>query len=164
MPPDLDEAGDADEPEPPVPADQPVADAEVRAVEPRLRAEAREARRLARLHAAEEGGEGLVEPAQDLLLGAEAVSGQFRNRVPDGPQLAGMGGTAEADALPVPCLDALLEARVVEVAEMSEHVRQGRFPHPVRVKPVLVAPDQLLAFLALYVPLDGRLADVRACA
>ena len=114
----------------------------VRAAEPRLRAEAGKARRLSRLHAAEEGGEGLVEPAQDLLLGAVAVSGQLRNRVPDGLQLAGLPDVAEADALPAPRLDALLEARVVEVAEVSEHVRQGRFLRPVGVEPVLVAPDQ----------------------
>ena len=80
MPPDLDEARYPDEPQPPVPADQPVADAEVGAVEARLRAEARKARRLARLHAAEEGGEALVEPAQDLLLGAEAVSALQRSQ------------------------------------------------------------------------------------
>ena len=98
MPPDLDEAGDPDERQPAALENQPVADAE-------------------------EGGEGLVESAQDLPLGAAAVSGQFRDRVPDGLLLVRLVRVAEAAALPLPCLDVLLEARVAEVAEVSGHVR-----------------------------------------
>ena len=145
VPPDLDETRDPDEPQPPALADQPVADAEVRAVEARLRAESGKARSPSRLHAAEECGEGLVEPAQDLLPGAAAASGQFRDRVPDCLQLVRLVRVAKADALPVPCLDPLLETRVAEVTEVSGHVREGRFLRPVRAGPVLVAPDQVPA-------------------
>ena len=42
----------------------------------------------------------------------------------------GLVRVAKADALPVPGLDALLEASVAEVAEVSEHVREGRYLRP----------------------------------
>ena len=135
VPPDPGEARDADEPQPPVPADQPVADAEVGA------AEARKARSPARLQSPEETLERPVAPAQDLLPGAAAVAGQFRDRVPDGLQLVRLVRVAKAGALPPSGLDALLEARVAEAADVSRHVREGRFLRPVRAGPALAAHD-----------------------
>lgn len=63
-------------------------------------------------------------------------------RFPDDPQLAVLGGVAGSDALPVSCLDPLLEASVAEVAAVSEHFRQGRFLRAVRSGPVIAAPDR----------------------
>ena len=105
-------------------------------------------RALQRLHVqilhrdhAMSGGQAVKEPLQDLPLGVAAVSGQFRDRVPDGSQLASLGVMAEADALPVPGFGALPEVSVAEVAEVSGHVREGRFLRPVRARPALAAPD-----------------------
>ena len=62
-----------------------------------------------------------ARPTAEIPLFYVSVNtGQFRDRgVPDGLQPVRLVRAAQADAMPPPCLDALLEARVAGVADMS---------------------------------------------
>jgi hypothetical protein len=95
---------------------------------------------------AEERLETLIEAAENLLLGGVAETGQPRVGVANGTNLVGLIDEAEALALPVVCLDALLQRRVVQVAEGAEHDGEAVALGAIGVEPKLVADYHAAGF------------------
>src|SRR5215469_9815409 len=76
------------------------------------------------LEAAEERGERLVEPTQDLLFGGIAIPGKPVIGEPHSLQFVRLIDVTKALALALIRLNALLQAGVVEVAERAKHAVQ----------------------------------------
>lgn len=113
---------------------QAIAYPELDAVETALGLEAREAGRAAALHPGKEGTEGLVDPAQELLLGGEGVAGKALIDGADGLELQRLVAVAERAAGLAVAVDTLLQRGVVEVTEGTEHRFQRQLLRSSRVE------------------------------
>ncbi|MDN3627041.1 hypothetical protein [Methylobacterium isbiliense] len=138
MPHRLDPARHADDADAPVLLHaQAVPDPQGRGVVARAGAVAREA-----VHALEERREGLVEAAQHLLQGGEGPAGEpVRIGRAARFQFGSLLGVAPADPAAAVGFDALLQASVVQTAEVAQpRVEEGGL-RSVRSKPILAGAD-----------------------
>jgi hypothetical protein len=92
--------------------------------------------------ALEERREGLLDPPEHLLQGGEGPAGEA---VQIGRaarfQFGSLLGVAQADPAAPVGFDALLQAGVVETAEVAQHCIKGGGLRSVRSKPILVGAD-----------------------
>src|SRR5262249_41370151 len=131
--------------------------------------EARVARRLPRLHAAEEGLIRPIQPGEYILqhLGVDvAVFGPY---LLDLRQLGALDGKGATDATLLPCLAALLQGGVIEFPAAAHDKRQHLLLRRGGLEFVLegLAYGQLLHLcptLALDVLANRLLADIARCA
>ena len=118
VPANLDLAGNADDTDPAAFTDrQAIADTKLRRV---IAGGGTEARKSA--PSGEECLEGLVETAQHLLFGREGPPREFWYGTPNGLQLCGLHVVAEGYLPPLPRVNALLQAAIVEAAKVCKHV------------------------------------------
>src|SRR5690606_6489420 len=156
VPADADLAGHADEAELAGLADrEAVADAELGSVKAGTGTKAREA-----AAAGKERLERLVQPAEHLLLGSERPAGESRSSTANGLQLVGLHLVRHGNVTTTPCVDALFQSGVIELAEVAEHFPERSGLRPVRLDAVFVAQDhRLLALFSFGVPADSRLGN-----
>jgi len=137
----FDLAVNADKTEPAGFADgQAIADAKLGRVIARAGAEAREA-----ITPAEKRFIGLVEAAQALLFGRERPARQLGRRLAHCLQLGRLHIVCHRNAAAPIRLDPLLQPGVVETAEVSEHLGKSGSLRPIRLNPVFVRQQHLLA-------------------
>src|SRR5215475_7326438 len=131
----------------------------VQPIEPAFGAKSREASLGFGLEAAEEPGERLVEPTQYLLFGAIAIPGKPVIGEPHRLQFVRLIDVTKAPALPLIRLNALLQARVVEVAEGAKHAVQRHGLRSGRIEAVLIGPPHSTALLRFDIASDRVLRD-----
>jgi len=157
VPPHLDLAGHADEAELAGLADRKaVADAELGSVKASTGTKAREAWFVAALEPGKERFERLVKTAENLLFGSERPAGESRSSTANGLQLVGLHLVGHRHLPTAPCIDALFQSGVIELAEVAEHFPERSGLRPVRLDAVFVAQDhRLLALLRFDVTADS---------
>src|SRR5215470_2781962 len=135
---------------------QPITDTKVGGVIAGTRPEPREA-----FAAREERLECLVQATQHLLLCRERPARQLGRRAAHALELVGLHLVADRNAASAVGRNALLEAGVVELAEVREHVAEGGGLRPGRLDAVLVAQHGHVSFALLVFdgPAHGRLGD-----
>lgn len=140
----LDLAGNADDAEAPALADgQPVANAEVGAIEAAFGAETGEARLTSSLQATKECREVLFQPAQNLLLRRKTVSGEPFIHSSYSLQLGGLVAVAQTNPAPAVSFDSLLKRGVIQIAKGPEHRGQTIALSAVRIDAKFVGEYQL---------------------
>src|SRR5690606_24255358 len=86
--------------------------------------------------------ERLVQPAENLLLGAEGPSGELRRSAADSLQLVCLHLVRHGDVTTAPGIDALFQSGVIELAKVRKHLPERSGLRPVRLDAVFVAQDQ----------------------
>ena len=120
---------------------QPVADAELRAVESKFAPKTWEASLDFGSETAKERGYRLIEPAQHLLFRAKTVAQQAFVDGADSFQFIGLIDVAQCFALTPVRLDALLKSRVVQVAKRAQHRFQSSDLRVAWVNAILITQD-----------------------
>lgn len=153
MPPNLDPAGDADDPQAvPVQA-KAIAKGKFSRIPPAAGLKAWKPGFLTGLQPTEEGAKGFVQPPQDVLLGAVAPAGELRAFQAQDLEFSGLCAISEVDAFAVG-VDPAFQRRVVETAKIPQQCGQRRRLRGTRVETVFEGAQHLLPFLTFDVAPD----------